>query len=265
MRMNTKIKYVLSLLVTVFLLGSSESMAMTAEELQQRIVDGTAPVIIDIRRQQSYRAAHIPGAISIPAVVVERKTLQGFGPVVVYGDGIDQAATLDAVAALNRKSGVTAEILEGGILAWKSIARGDSRAAGLHSPGMTFVSYQQVLDMSGKIDTLVLVDVRSPGKFANDLSVDFNGARVITPPPGIWARHGAKEIKDHQLIRRRDLVANALYVLVDDGNGRRAEAIAWRLQGSGIRAVVLLGGAEIVVRKGILDEKSKTTRTININ
>jgi len=43
------------------------------DELAQRIADGNAPVVLDVRTPQEYATGHIPGAINIPHTEIEAR------------------------------------------------------------------------------------------------------------------------------------------------------------------------------------------------
>ena len=84
----------------------------------QALAQGETLTLIDIRSRGDYGRRHIPGAISIPAALIEHKRLPPLGRVVVYGDGIDAAQARAAVAVLDARPGIDAELLEGGLGAW---------------------------------------------------------------------------------------------------------------------------------------------------
>jgi rhodanese-related sulfurtransferase len=46
--------------------GARAEESISDEELATRIEQGTAPLILDVRSEQEYRAGHIPGALNIP-------------------------------------------------------------------------------------------------------------------------------------------------------------------------------------------------------
>lgn len=81
-----------------------------------------APVIIDVRSAEEYRAGHLPGALHIPeAELADRMAdLPGDRPVVTYcsmrhrGDSRSERA-----ASTLRQAGVPAQALDGGIPAWE--------------------------------------------------------------------------------------------------------------------------------------------------
>ena len=45
--------------------------SLSVSELKQRMQDGNAPIIIDVRDEDEYLAGHIPGAIMVPAKQME--------------------------------------------------------------------------------------------------------------------------------------------------------------------------------------------------
>lgn len=60
----------ISILVTVLwmLVGgvAADHHLVTAEALAQRIANGTAPYILDVRTAEEYASGHVPGAVNIP-------------------------------------------------------------------------------------------------------------------------------------------------------------------------------------------------------
>jgi phage shock protein E len=46
--------------------GDAAAAPIGADELERRIRDGSAPLILDVRTLQEYTAGHIPGAVLIP-------------------------------------------------------------------------------------------------------------------------------------------------------------------------------------------------------
>ena len=73
------------------------ALAITAAELAGLMVNPERPAIVDTRIRDRYQQAHIPGAINIPAASLLRKPAPALGRVVVYGDGVDEAATRTAM------------------------------------------------------------------------------------------------------------------------------------------------------------------------
>ena len=45
--------------------------SLSVSELKQRMQDGNAPIIIDVRDEDEYLAGHIPGAIMVPTKQME--------------------------------------------------------------------------------------------------------------------------------------------------------------------------------------------------
>lgn len=43
-----------------------EGLKMTAEQLERRLQNGAAPVVLDVRSRFEYHSGHIPGAIHAP-------------------------------------------------------------------------------------------------------------------------------------------------------------------------------------------------------
>jgi len=143
--------------------------AIQPEALAERLGQAKPPRIIDVRATHEFEIAHIPGALNIPLEVLSRRTLPPLGEVVVVADGqgvVDPAA---AVAILNAKPGITADVLEGGLAAWESGQRPSTRASGLSQESLPGITYQQLLN--GKESNLVLVDLRAAEVSASSLQV----------------------------------------------------------------------------------------------
>ena len=46
---------------------------ITADELATAIAENRAPVIVDVRSERDFQAAHLPGAINIPLEELEKR------------------------------------------------------------------------------------------------------------------------------------------------------------------------------------------------
>ena len=100
--------------------GRDPLRPMSRDELLARMGAGDV-VLIDVRPEPEYRAAHIPGALSIPVEDLETKlaTLPMGRDVVAYCRGPYCMLSADAVAAL-RARGIAAVRLEDGLPEWKA-------------------------------------------------------------------------------------------------------------------------------------------------
>jgi rhodanese-related sulfurtransferase len=98
--------------------GAMEAVA--SEELLRRVRRGEVTVV-DVRPSEEYRAAHIPGAVSVP--LTELKSRLGELPrgrdIVAYCRGLYCVMAVDAVELL-RKRGFKAYRMEQGILDWRA-------------------------------------------------------------------------------------------------------------------------------------------------
>lgn len=63
-----------------------KTAAIKPEELATEITEGRAPVIVDVRSEEDYRAAHLPGAVNIPLGELEHRKaeLDAAKPIVFY-------------------------------------------------------------------------------------------------------------------------------------------------------------------------------------
>ncbi len=182
------------------------------------------------------------------------------GLVVVYDDGLGEDKATPAVAALNGKAGITAEVLEGGFAGWETEKADTTQKAGLAPEELPYITYQAL--KKTRVDDLVLVDLRRGARQQGaaglalksvttdtlpvkagpytDLAKEFPGARVVQSPFGSGsAKTFAAGSGEPPLL-----------VLIDNGDGL-AQETARALKANGIRRfVVLAGGEEIIARRG---------------
>ncbi len=103
-----------------FLEGRQGLEPVDREELLERVRSGAA-VVIDVRPQEEYRVAHIPGAISIPLKQLEARLaeLPKDQEIVAYCRGPYCVLAMRAVETL-RVRGFRAVRLEDGVLDWRA-------------------------------------------------------------------------------------------------------------------------------------------------
>ena len=264
------------------LVAPAGSSALAPQQLKQMLKQKEKIVIIDIRNNWAYRESHIPGAINIPAPVVQSKRLAPFGRVVVYGDGIRTDLVCKAVQHLNSKKGIEADMLEGGFGAWETLNLPTTHKYGLSQEKPDYISYHNLKKAAETNRDIVLVDLRRKkaddklqgisagqkvatleklkGKWT-DLSEKFPGLKKIrvSQPSGIY--HTNQKIPLDELTSGNTEGRRKLYVLVDNGNNISRE-IAHRLKAAGIKRVVILAGGERSLRRegkaGIKTIKSKS-------
>lgn len=236
------------------------SQGMSAQELQQALQAGEELTLIDVRSRTDYRRGHIPGAINIQAILMPRKPLPPLGRVVVYGDGVDTEATRQALAALNTKPGIEAEMLVGGYAAWESGNRANTRGRGMRRAQIRQLSYDDLQRVVDGNEEVVLVDLRrgdDDGEVLSDLRDQFPQTRIVRPrlrdvqprPGSARARQKDRQVLSVRALTGRGIDASRLYVLVGDGDGR-AERFARRLQAAGMKRVAVLIGGERILRRG---------------
>jgi rhodanese-related sulfurtransferase/DNA-binding transcriptional ArsR family regulator len=112
----------------LYLDGRGAMDAVRGDELLRRVRDGEVTVL-DVRSAEEYRAAHIPGARSIPMSELEARLreLPKKREIVAYCRGPYCVMAIDAVELL-RKKGFRAQRMEQGVLEWR--ARGWRLEAG---------------------------------------------------------------------------------------------------------------------------------------
>ncbi len=231
----------------------ADALAISPADLQQQLNGGESLTLIDVRSASLFEQGHIPNAINIPAAVLPQKELPPLGRVVVYDDGLGSEAAPTAVAVLNRKSGIAAEALEGGLAAWESAQSPTTRPRGMQPEALPMITYDRL--KSASAEDLVLVDLRqTAGRAApkaaaagappplTDLRAEFPNARITRSPFASAAPKAAGAA-----------AANSrppLLVLIDGGDGA-AQLMARALKANGNqRFVILAGGEEILARKG---------------
>jgi rhodanese-related sulfurtransferase/DNA-binding transcriptional ArsR family regulator len=105
---------------------------MTREELAERLSRRSVR-LIDVRPEIEYRAAHIPGALSIPVIALPQRleVLPKRPEIVAYCRGPYCVMAYKAIEIL-RPAGYRARRLDGGFMEWRRaglpLLRGDARA-----------------------------------------------------------------------------------------------------------------------------------------
>jgi rhodanese-related sulfurtransferase/DNA-binding transcriptional ArsR family regulator len=114
---------------SLYLDGRDELEPVTLAELRRRLREGDVTVI-DVRPAEEYRAAHIPGAVSIPVAELKRRLgeIPRKREVVAYCRGSYCVYSVDAVEIL-RKHGYRARRADEGLPDWRAsglpVAAGD--------------------------------------------------------------------------------------------------------------------------------------------
>jgi rhodanese-related sulfurtransferase/DNA-binding transcriptional ArsR family regulator len=110
-------------------LGARDQLEpVTREELARRLLDGDAPMVLDVRPAAEHAAGHLPGAVSIPIGELRRRLadLPVDREIVAYCRGPYCAFAHDAVAVL-REEGFMARRLEDGLPEWEAAGLAVSR------------------------------------------------------------------------------------------------------------------------------------------
>jgi rhodanese-related sulfurtransferase len=228
--------------------------AVSPDQVRQRLDSGEKITFVDVRSKSLFQNGHIPGAINIPSQLVPEKQLPPLGHVVVYDGGLGEVGATTAASALNQKSGVSAEILDGGFAAWETAQSTTTQTGGMKPEANSMITYAQLQQVQSA--DVVLVDLRTPvpasaasaapaAKAAaatvavaplTDLQTEFPKARIVHSPfAGTLKPRAAATAATPPLL-----------VLVDNGDGR-AQAMARTLKANGVtRFVILAGGEEIL-------------------
>jgi rhodanese-related sulfurtransferase len=223
---------------------------MTVADLQKQLAGGAKITVIDVRSPELYSQAHIPGAINIPASLCPLKKLPPLGKVVVYGDGLGREAVSmvdDAAAALGRKPGITADVLQGGFATWESAQGLTTRAAGMKSETFNYITYAEV--KAANAGEVVLVDLRKPPGTAHPLLAA--GTNAPSQPltdlsqefPGL---HLANSVREASALAGSGVPA--LMILIDSADGTAQQA-ARSLKAGGARRYAILAGGELILAR----------------
>ena len=233
---------------------------VTAAELQNLLKEGETVAIVDIRGRGDFIAGHIPNAINIPAAVIKYKQLPPLGRVIVCGDGIDTADATAAASVLNQKSGIDAEILDGGYPSWAELKYPNTRKVGIARQMFRYITYEKLRRAAGADHGMVLVDMRrvrgrqkgpEPAEtlLLSDLNEILPGFETITLAPRRLNSKGPTEaVPTAKFFRAMRKEKGRVFVLIDRGDGR-AEKVARHLHGAGITQVIILAGGEMALQK----------------
>jgi rhodanese-related sulfurtransferase len=232
--------------------SATAAFAGSPAQVQQRLASGEKVTFVDVRPTSLFQEGHIPGAINVPAGLVAEKELPPLGRVVVYDDGLGVKTAETAAAALGKKQGITAEVLDGGFAGWETAKGQTTQRPGFKSEALPVITYAHL--KQAQASDVVLVDLRKAPEAAGrvksanspaltDLSAEFPKARVAHSPFD-GAAGATSNTKDAAA------APPPLLVLIDNNDGS-AEATARTLKANGItRFVILAGGEEILARKG---------------
>ncbi|MBI5387110.1 MAG: rhodanese-like domain-containing protein [Verrucomicrobia bacterium] len=246
----------MTLCIARWLCGSTlvlcaSALAITPAEAQRKLDRGEKLTFVDVRSTVLFKQGHVPGAINVPAALVPHKQLPPLGNVVVYDDGLGRDGAVAAAAALNKKPGITAEVLDGGFAAWEAAKAATTKTGGMKPEEMPLITYDHL--QATQSDDVVLVDLRAAGSSAKsaqadaapltDLQAEFPKARGVCQSP-------FEVPASKNLAKSGSTPTPPLLVLIDRGDGA-AQAMARTLKANGVtRFVILAGGEEIITRKG---------------
>ena len=253
-------------LVAGILIMLETGWAVTSERLKEMIDQGDKVTIIDVRRTGIYSQGHIPGAINIPSSIIAMKRLPPIGDVIVYGDGIRTDLTVAAVDELNTRTGIRAEMLEGGFAAWEALNLSTTHKTGLGKMRVQYLTYQDLEKAAAHNPDIVLVDLRSKtfsdkrsadvytdstqvsAETFTDLSETFPGRPIIRPDRKRGSGGKQWDIASSILKGKKGSHHCYHYVIIDNGDGE-GEGLAYRLFAAGVKRVAILTGGEQILRR----------------
>lgn len=230
---------------------------ITPESFKEMMEQDDKVTIIDVRGTGIYSQGHIPGAINIPSSIIAMKRLPSIGDVIVYGDGIRIDLTVAAVDELNTRTGIQAEMLEGGFAAWVALNLSTTHKAGLGKIRFRYLTYHDLEKAAAHNPDIVLVDLRtktdstqaSP-ETLTDLSEKFPGRHIIRPDRKRGAAGKQWDIASSILKGKKGSHHRYHYVIIDNGDGE-GQKVASRLFAAGVKRVaILIGGEQILRRDG---------------
>lgn len=209
--------------------------------------------VIDVRSATLFQRDHIPGAINVPASLVPEKKLPALGRVIVCDEGLGRdGAGTTAARDLNKKTGIMAEVLEGGFAGWQALLGATTKGRGVHPEELTLMAYDQL--KKSNPEEVVLVDLRKPRPQTRQ-GVETN-VPALPPLTDLTAEfpqtHVTKSPFDLPQVRQSSSgkVVAPVLVLIDDGDGS-AQGVARTLRANGVtRVVILAGGESILARHG---------------
>ncbi len=252
--------------------------AITAGDLSARLKAGEVIHLIDLRPANRFDAGSIPGAMSVPEAIILEKKLPPLSPVVLFDDGLGRVDVAGIAAELNKRPGWKAEVLEGGLAAWRALPEAaDNSPTGLRAEDVQHITYD---DLAALRESVVLVDVRAEdpatrGRPAVRATLGRKPARTDKADPvcgfceksgGRTYRHSLAEFRAHHAppVRARankgssrpaagnpgSAATPPLVVLVGAADDDQRETVR-RLRAEGYgRVLVLAGGDESILLEG---------------
>ena len=252
------------LLAAAAVLPSAASDGLSARDLAARLAEGERVALLDIRSNGEFSANHIPGAMNMPARVLDARRLPSSRPLVVYGDGLGRHDARAVAESLRAEGRDNIEWLRGGLAAWESAGRATTKAAGFDTDSVPGITYNNLVRSGGR--DMVVMDIRTPqaapapepgtfgvasdGPALTDLGSLVPQARVVRPADGAGedGTGFAPQADGGGAGVPRVQPDEDLIVIVDDGDGS-GEDLARSLRAAGNRRVVVLTGGETILRR----------------
>lgn len=227
---------------------SSLASALTAEDLKERISEGSNLTIIDIRSTFQYRKAHVENAINIPSPLLCKKNIPFSGDVVVYGDGIEVGVSEQSISCLKDRVQSSLYLLDGGYPAWAALSSGVGSKIGLSISQDRFIGYQGLKKLSQSNRPPVLIDIRQ-GHERESLSDHFPSSVILTSQVNV-------SLDFQDVISQSVKYKSELLVIVGD-NVELSNDFANKLHAAGIKRVArLVGGEHSLKTRGSSDQET---------
>ena len=208
------------------------SLAITPDVVRYKLKQKQKIILVDVRNRKDFERSHIPGSINLPLFALKIKFFLRSSPIVLINDGF-QYRLLENECRQLKGLGINAQILDGGLTAWKRA--GGPLAGDLADFDAIRTVAPQVLFREKDYPNILMIDI-SPGQSAT--------ARELLPdsiqlPIRVNSRQWAKELE--QIMKSRH-TENFSLILIFNETGEKYESINKVLALRGLYAFFLRGG-----------------------
>jgi rhodanese-related sulfurtransferase len=206
------------------------SAAVSPAEAFLRLKREPDLLLVDVRGAADHTRLRIPGSLGLPLAFLESKRFLKGRPLILVGDGFQNAALVDACRRL-RQTGLDAAILDGGVPAWSSKGyplEGDRLALA----ALRRVS-PQIVHREMESAAVTLLD------FSREPRPETRSAfgSLVTFPAGLADSGSAARLK--AAVAKAGCL-DPLLVATESGEGY--DALARQMQAAGVNAYFLEGG-----------------------
>lgn len=258
-------------LTLLFVLWSSHQVladSILAGDLSKLLQGpGPHPTLIDIRKTADFQRGSIPGAINIPGRVLLEKRMSFSRGVVLFSDGIADKVDVAELASQLKEAGISpVHYLHGGLPAWTQLKEVSTthQVGAREGRGSRSITYQDLVQRKGS-DT-VLIDLRpDPERVVPQGHQCPVGEICKTQKFRLFPNLAAFHTAQRQKKEAREVGDIPLVVLIGAEDTSIADAELEKLFIEGYhRSTILLGGADIIAKKGLRGHKRQSGRTIEV-